>query len=402
MIVQKNPDVHLTYCLNIHPGETWAENFAAIRDKTLEVRKRVGENVLFGLGLRLSHRAAYELAKPPARAAFRAFLREKKLYVFTINGFPYGRFHGAKIKEQVYRPDWRTTARRDYTLLLADILADLLETASSGSISTVPGSFKPWIADCSDVQRMIEMLTDCAAHLNRIRERQGVEIHLGLEPEPGCYLESTEEFAAFFKDALLRKGREMLRAKAGCKPAAAEAMIRRHIGVCFDTCHLAIAFEDLTQSLDRFRNEGIRISKVQISAAPEVKVTSHIGRVLQPFCEPVYLHQVQAIAGDGALRSWNDLPDALRDIPSCAGLKRLRAHFHVPLFFEGTRFLRTTAACLTTQFWERIRAGCSEHLEIETYTFGVLPARLRSAGVVKSIVREYQWVFERMKKTSGR
>src|SRR2546422_473692 len=154
MQISTEPPVHLTYCLNVHPGETWAENFAAIRDHALAVRERVNPgkpNEPFALGLRLSHEAVRELAAPEARAQFKQFLTERNLYVFTINGFPYGRFHGARVKENVYAPDWRTERRRDYTNLLADTLAELLPEGGSGSISTAPCSFKPRITSPDDV-----------------------------------------------------------------------------------------------------------------------------------------------------------------------------------------------------------------------------------------------------------
>ena len=39
-----------------------------------------------------------------------------------------------------------------------------------------------------------------------------------------------------------------------------------------------------------------------------------------------------------------------------------------------------------------LRTGATSHVEIETYTFDVLPKALHPGDVVKSIAREYEWV----------
>ena len=189
MKVQDNPPIHLTYCLNIHPGEGWEENLHAIRTKTLAVRDRVGAGKPFGLGLRLSRRAAAELGRRETLDAFKRFLEENGLYVFTVNGFPFGAFHGEKVKERVYSPDWRTPERLAYTVQIAEILAALVPEGVEGSISTVPGSYKEWVKDESDVSAMVEKLASCAGELDRIRQRTGKTVRLALEPEPDCYIE---------------------------------------------------------------------------------------------------------------------------------------------------------------------------------------------------------------------
>ena len=152
MRIRRDPPLHLTYCLNVHPGETWAENFAAVREKALRVKALVGRPGPFGLGLRLGGIAARTLSAPAAIAEFRAFCDASELYVFTVNGFPYGRFHGTSVKENVYRPDWRQPERLAYTNQLTDILAALLPEGVRGSISTLPGSYKAWIKTRADVR----------------------------------------------------------------------------------------------------------------------------------------------------------------------------------------------------------------------------------------------------------
>jgi sugar phosphate isomerase/epimerase len=396
MIVQHRPQLHLTYCLNIHPGESWAESFEAIRDKALAVKLRTVPDEWFGLGLRLSAQAAQELADPERRAEALDFFGANQLYPFTINGFPYGRFHRGPVKENVYAPDWRTPERRDYTIQLADTLAALLPDTIEGSISTVPGSFKPWIKTDDDQHDMARNLAACVAYLAALRDDTGRTIHLGLEPEPDCFLETTAETVAFFKEVLWTTGAEEVARILGTGRGEGEELMRRHLGVCFDTCHVALQFEDLHESLRTYQAEGVRISKIQLSAALRCESNPEAWEALKAFREPTYLHQVKARAKSGARIAWYDLPEALDELPGFPDAEELRVHFHVPLFFTGAGPLQSTADALTPDFLHELRSGLCPHLEIETYTFDVLPPEVHPGDVVRSIAREYSWVLSRI------
>jgi sugar phosphate isomerase/epimerase len=397
MKIRHAPDQYLTYCLNIHPGETWEEHLDAIREKATAVHRKVAPDEAFGLGLRISGEAAAAADDEPARVEeLRALLADHELYAFTINGFPYGAFHGKAVKEKVYQPDWRTPVRRRYTTSLADLLARLLPAGVQGSISTVPGSYRPWILRPSDTERMVINLAETARHLAGLQEEHGCLIHLGLEPEPGCFLESTDDVVAFFNEHLLRHGTRTLVRHHGYRDEEAQQLLRTHIGICFDTCHLALQYENLAASVERYRSEGILISKVQLSAALDVTNERARLEALRPFVEPVYLHQVTARTKRGGLRAWSDLPEALRDVREAREFDALRIHFHVPLFWPGSELLGTTSRDLNPQFFAALRAAAVEHLEIETYTFDVLPPALRSGPVEESIAREYAWVLERL------
>ncbi len=393
MIVQHRPPLHLTYCLNIHPGETWNENLQSIREKAGLVREMVCPGQWFGLGLRLSATAAAELS---ANAALReealGIFGELQMYPFSVNAFPFGRFHGGAVKENVYAPDWRMLDRRNYTFQAADVLAAWLPEGIDGSISTVPGSFKGWIRDAAGVSAMAENLGAVAAYLAAVEEDTGREIHLGLEPEPSCYIETTGEMVAFFKNELLTTGVEEIKRIRKCYTSEAEALMRRHIGVCFDTCHVALQFEDPLTSLRTYREEGIRVSKVQLSAALAMPGDAEGWEALRQFDERVYLHQVRALMNDGTLRSWNDIPDALADEVGRESVQEIRSHFHVPLFFKGIGNVRSTVETLTPDFFHELRIGSTTHVEIETYTFDVLPKEIHPGDVVKSISREFEWV----------
>ncbi|MFT5499243.1 MAG: hypothetical protein ACI9TH_004658 [Kiritimatiellia bacterium] len=379
----------LSYCLNIHRGESWEENVRAIEEYVMEVKSAVCPDDPFGLGLRISSEASLTLVDPLVRADFKAMMKDLDLYAFTVNGFPFGAFHQTRVKEQVYAPDWRTAERRDYTNRLTDIMADLVPPGSTGSVSTVPCSFKPWIKTGEDVEQMVRMICDSALHMNRVEDQTGQYVHLGLEPEPCCYLETTDEFLTFYKDELLRKGTRYL---AG-KTSQPEELLRRHVGINFDCCHIAIQFEDLSESLQRLISEGVLLSKVHVSAA--LTCTPDHVEALAPFDEPVYFHQVKAQTA-GGIRSWDDLSLFLKDFPEEKGLKEMRVHFHAPLFWEGSERLGSTNACMDEAFWSLLRSGVCEHLEIETYTFDVLPEELRKSNVVESIVPEFEWTMQRL------
>lgn len=381
MRLASNPDVHLTYCLNIHPGESWTDNFAAVRDKADAVRARVSGGRPFGLGLRLSAKAAGELAVPETLSAFKAFLAERNMYVFTINGFPYGAFSGTRVKTEVYRPDWRDPKRVEYTNLLADILAALLPEGVPGSISTVPGSYKNWIRGSADVSAMTANIGATADHLAGVLREKGADIRLALEPEPDCYLETTAETTAFFTGPLAA--------------VANAAAVRDRVGVCFDTCHLAVQFEFLAESAARMRSAGIVIAKVQASNALRVPDPMRAKAELQPYCDEVYLHQTKSRSEHGGILSYADLTDALQSSDNFEGAE-WRIHFHVPLFFESLGRLASTGSSLDERFFSLLREGVTPHVEIETYTYDVLPPELRSKDVVDHLEAEYNWMLSRL------
>ncbi|MBW8001359.1 MAG: TIM barrel protein [Planctomycetes bacterium] len=395
MKVQNNPQLHLTYCLNIHPGQNWSENFTAIKDYALGVRDMVCPGQPFALGLRLSNIAAQELKEKEKLEEFKNFLTSENLYVFTINGFPYGQFHQTAVKENVYKPDWQSQQRRDYTIALADILAELLPPTITGSISTVPLSYKNWKKSENDISEMINNLADTAAHLNRIHETTDKDICIGLEPEPDCVIENTNETIKFFSGPLLEIGSNYLQQRAGIKIENAKQILKRHIGICFDTAHLAVQFENLAESFGKLQQADIRICKVQLSSALKLNRSKEALQQLKQFDDKVYLHQVKIKTKDNII-SCCDLPEAMES-KACPD-EKWRIHFHVPLFFKQSGLLQSTSDCLDDNFFDLLTKGATEHLEIETYTFDVLPQSMRDKNVVEAIAEEYKWALSRLKK----
>lgn len=392
MLIQNTPPFHLSYCLNIHRGESWEENYTAIADKAVAVAAEVSHQGDFGLGLRLSAQAAaYLTSNPAAQCEAVELFARKKLYPFSVNAFPYGRFHAGRVKEQVYAPDWRTQERVSYTIQVAEILAGWLTDGVEGSISTVPGSYKAWITNDADLQLMAANLAAVVKRLVSLKNETGRLIHLGLEPEPDCFLETTPETIRFFKETVFTHGTAALRAAIGCSSTEAEMHMRRHLGVCFDTCHVALQYEDPLDALRAYAAEGILISKVQLSAALRLDSKPEGWKALRAFDEAVYLHQVKGRDATGTIHSWSDLDIALADEPGLSKMEELRCHFHVPLFFEANGPLRSTSSTLTPAFFTALKTATS-HAEIETYTFDVFPPELHPGDIVQSITKEFEWV----------
>jgi hypothetical protein len=386
---------HLTYCTNIHRGETWLDTFAGLKRHLPEVKRLFVPDRSMGVGLRLSAIASETLANGPELEGFQEFLAREQLYVFTINGFPYGPFHGTRVKEDVYQPDWRFPERLAYSNRLADLLAALLpqDGGLDGSVSTVPATFRPIGREAGAIDRIADNLLQHAAHLVRLAGKSGRVITLALEPEPMCYLETIEEAARFFEDhlfssAAVRRFADLTRLDA----AGAEAALRRHLGICYDVCHAAVEFESASESLARLTRAGIGIFKLQLSAALKVpRVDARTVEQLRRFDDGVYLHQVVERRPDGTLARFLDLAPAFANLDQALG-NEWRVHCHVPIFMSTLPELGTTQDFLREILALHQRAPISQHLEVETYTFDVLPEELRRVDASTAVARELAWV----------
>ncbi len=376
---------NLAYCTNIHRGESWLETFSALQQYTLAVRDRVCPGKRYGIGLRLSDQASRELTDPKAQRQFHQWLDREACYVFTINGFPFGRFHGARVKEQVYAPDWTTRERVDYTKRLFDLLGEFLPPGMEGSVSTVPGSFKDFIQTEAQTAAMRANLWECVEYIEQLSVRSGKELHLGLEPEPLCFLETSVETAAFF---------DRMRAD---RPG--DGRLQRRLGINYDTCHLAVEFEEARAALTLLTHHGVRISKIHLSSALKVVPNQAGQKALAAFADDIYFHQVIERHPDGRLQRYRDLSLALEAIRKASRPEALewRIHFHIPLHSAPTGgFAGTTDQLLATLDFLQASPGACSHLEMETYTWEVMPASLKNRSVVDQLVAEYDWTLSQL------
>ena len=380
-------DIHLAYCTNIHRGENWAETLAGLGAHTLRVKAAVCPDAPYAIGLRLSAVAADELSEPETLRAFQDWLEEHECYVFTVNGFPYGRFHGGEVKEQVYRPDWTTRERVDYTKTLFDLLAQLVPEGVAASVSTSPASFKDFGITETDRQVMRKHYREVGLHIAELSERTGKDLHLGIEPEPLCTLETSEETVAFLLETFADFPED-------------EQVLRQTLGINYDCCHLAVEFEEASEALGRIEEAGIRMSKIHLSSALRLKPTAALLDQLRAFQEDIYLHQTIVRQADGSLRRFTDLGPALdwaatSDDPG----EEWRVHFHIPLHHDPSEGLLSTADQLVaTLDWLAEKPSRCAHLEMETYTWEVLPEELRQSEVVLQLVKEYAWCLDQLKR----
>jgi sugar phosphate isomerase/epimerase len=356
----------LSYCTNVHPGRTLAEVEDGLDRFTVPIQANYGSELAAGLWLAAP--VIRELAQSrDATSRFAGGLRRRGLSCYTLNAFPYGDFHSARVKENVYLPDWTQPDRLEYTLACARCLAVFLPEEAEGSVSTVPLGFKPFQHAAAFADQCADQLIALARGLDRLHHETGRLIRLAIEPEPFCEIETTDETIQFF---------ERLRSRAADVGALSE--VQTYLGVCYDVCHQAVEFEDVAASIRSLVAAEIRINKVHISCAIEV---SHPGRnadvlkALSRYVEPRYLHQTFARSTSGEIVRHVDLDHALTSNPSpeFRDASMWRVHFHVPVDAERLGPLGTTRGELKIALGVIPELSYAPHLEVETYTWEVLP-----------------------------
>lgn len=401
------------FCTNIFPGEDLATLRHALDTHIPKIRAHLGMNPTdpFPLGLRLSAQAANELLQASsgddALDSFRAWLDKRHMIVRAMNGFPYGAFHGERVKENVFLPDWTSPERLHYTENLFRILDALAPEGSSLSVSTLPASHKSFHRHREDIIRALRLMGE---RLDHFTQETGRDAHLDLEPEPFGYIENTDETIALLRDI-------------ADIPGSKGDTLRRTLGLTYDTCHFALQFENAYQSLTALHNAGIRVGRIQASNAlaldhPDADTLG----ALAHFDEPVYFHQTSILLPDGdsrhsplhsisnqqlsdktqyGLLRFPDLNDAL-----AWGRERLhsglplgntwRCHFHIPVGTPPVApFSDTSAHLIHALDYVRDHPNRIEHIEVETYTWTVLPPHLQRAIDIQ-IADELAWVNTRL------
>ena len=377
----------LSYCTNVHPAEDLAGVLAQLDRYAEPVRRLVGVDTL-GLGLWLPASLAAVLADDAdLRRKLRAELDARGLEVYTLNAFPYGGFHDEVVKHSVYRPQWTDPRRLEYTVDCAIVLADLLPgTASYGSISTLPLAWRtPW--DDADDRTAADALAELTRMLDGMARANGRPIRLAVEPEPGCVLDSVADAVAWL----------------------APRVDPRYVGLCLDTCHLAVSFADPAETVAAIHDAGLSVVKVQASAALQVdEPGSEAARLaLADFTEPRYLHQVRERTGSadepGDVLGADDIPQALTELPA---RNAWRVHFHVPLHARPAAPLSATTDVLrgAISALQSTVEGELPHIEVETYTWSVLPETAGNGGdtaLIRGIAAELRWAAAQLFATEG-
>ena len=395
---------HLAYSTLVHPGDTWAEMRESLETYAPAVKKRISPDAPYGVSLRISGEAARSLTEDPSeRARLRQWLIDHDMYVFTVNAFPYGPFKGRSVMAEVYEPDWSTAERVTYTCRVADILAEITPDTVAPSIQTAPLAFRSKVNSAEDVELLTRNLLRVVAHLIAVERRTGRRVKLALEPEPACYLETTEETLAFFQQRVWSpSGIRTLCELTGLPVSEAVGLVRRHLGVVFDICHQSVQFEDIGAALRLLRDEGVPIFKFQAAAALWVpEVDDDAVAALDAFTDTIYLSQTTE-SRDGRLTRMLNLSDAIRRWRADPGGRReWRTHFHVPVFLDDLGGFRTTRSTIEEAVAVHVETPLSDHLEIETYTWDVLPAHLKNGDIIEYVSRELDWLRGELIKKSG-
>jgi len=396
---------HLTYCTNIHAGENWADHFNALKANVPAIKQQLSPDKPFGIGLRLSHLASEELGQKEHVEEFKRWLTENGCYVFVINGFPYGGFHHTRVKDNVHTPDWITQDRVLYTIQLFNILSAILPKGMEGGVSTSPLSYKHWHSAVKEErQQAFETATEnilkVVQDLIAIRESTGQTLHLDLEPEPDGLVGNGPEFISWYINQLLPQGTRYLKKHLGYDEKTAAAAIRTHVRLCYDICHFAVGYEDHAAVMNELEKHAIGIGRIQISAALKADMAPNpVDRdktieAFRQFNESTYLHQVVARQDDGTFKHYPDLPQALTDAKN-PSTRAWRSHFHVPLFVEDYGVLQSTQSDIENVLSLLKQKRFSGFLEVETYTWEVLPKEMR-LPLKDSIVRELEWVRNKL------
>lgn len=391
---------HLTYSTLVHAGDTWEDMENSLRTYVPEIKKRLGVTGKFGVSLRISGESAVTLVKSAEkRAELKKFLDDSGLYVFTINAFPWGPFKGRSVMEDVYEPDWTTDKRVEYTKSIADVLVEITDSDVNPSIQTAPLAFAAKVSDENYIASFTTNLFSVISHLYHLEHRTGRRVKLALEPEPACYLETTDETVEYFKTRIYSNaGVKELASIASIPISEAEGAIRRYLGIVFDIGHQSVGFEDIPASLAKIVEAGIPIFKLQEAAALWVESLSpQIVPALRRFTDTIYLSQ-STLKQDGKFTKYLHLGDALDAYEANPVPTEMRTHFHVPVFLDELGPFRTTKFAVAQALKMHRETPLSDHLEIETYTWDVLPEELKTGDIVEYVTRELEFVRGELEK----
>jgi sugar phosphate isomerase/epimerase len=389
---------HLTYSTLVHPADDWDQIWHSLNTYVPKVRDRFAGKNRFGVSLRLSAKSAETLVNSPAeRAKLKKFLDDQNMYLYTVNAFVYGHFKGELVKEQVYEPDWRSEERTQYTMNVASIVADIAPKDVMPSIQTSPLGFKPRVTGPDVVDSYTTNVLRVAKHLVDLEQKTGVTVTLGLEPEPYCFLETTDETVNYFTNHLYAgKSVEKFAKMSGMPIAEAMFALRKHVGIVYDICHLAVEYEDITQSLQKLVDGGVPIVKLQEAAALHIpEVTKETVTALKRYAKTIYLTQTIE-KRDGKLTKYLNVDDAFAAFEKDPGPREWRTHIHVPVFLDDLGEFRTTRFAIADALKFHKQKPLSRHLEVETYTWDMLPDHLKTGDIVEYVCRELDWVREQL------
>nr|YP_009551192.1 hypothetical protein [Vischeria sp. ACOI 3415]QAA12125.1 hypothetical protein [Vischeria sp. ACOI 3415] len=398
MKIQTYKQFDLTYCSNIHPGDSWEEIFSNLKINIPLIKMKLSPNKPFGIGLRLSNKAANQLLKNNNLNKLKKWLNQNNCYVITLNGFVYGEFYKTSIKEKVYYPDWTNRKRNNFNNTLINLSAELCLPGNEVGFSTSPLAYKFYSKKVSNdlfCGRVSNYILELVQQLIKIYEKQGKIIHIDFEPEADCILENIQDMLLFFGEFILKKIAFILAKDLQISLFQARIHLVRHVRICYDVCHQAIQFEDHIKNFIALNQIGVKIGKIQISSALHLKLDQYeqnfLINKLNKFKDNVYLHQVTEKKSNGYLYKYRDLSEAISNLNKNR-TSEWRVHFHLPIFNQKyANFLTTNQDIDDIVKFLKISALTS-CLEIETYTWEIIPKNIK-LDLLSSISKEYEWII---------
>ena len=378
--------LRLTYCGNVHAAPDLPAVLGALREHTAPVAAAArARGRAFGLGAWWPMDLVARLAADEStRSRLARELQSLELPLWTLNVFPFGGFHDTVVKTAVYSPDWGPEERLHYTRLCAEVGSSLAQPGSVLPLSTLPLGYRGPGDKPADLRLMARNLARAASAFAAIEAKTGIQCVLALEPEPDCLLETAAATADFLERWLFDEA---------AWTTVPERVLRRHLGVCVDLCHLAVVGEEPLQALASLARRGIEVPKIQVSACLEVRDAAGLDALLA-FDEPRYLHQTAAANGLRAL----DLDAVRARRAQFAAAGRVRSHYHVPLFWDEPGAFGSTQAEVSRVLRGLAQSGAElPLLEVETYTWSVLGDFAGSEPLAIRIQRELDWTAARLK-----
>jgi hypothetical protein len=390
---------HLTYSTLVHPGDTWADMKNSLQTYLPGVKKKFSPDKPMGVSLRLSGSSVETLlAQPEERAWLKNFLIVENLYVFTVNAFPYGPFKNQIVKAEVYEPDWTTEQRTKYTMNIADILSEVTGKDVEPTIQTAPLAFRPKVISAEYQNEFNQNIYRVIAHLMNLEIRTGRRVKLAVEPEPFCFLETIPETVDWFNEKIYTlEAAKAISQYSGQPLSECFGAARRYLGVVLDICHQSVEFENISEDIGALNDSCIPIFKLQEAAALQVGVvTPEIVAELKKYTGTIYLSQTTQLK-DGVLKRFLNLEEAIEEYEQDpSGTREWRTHFHVPVFLKDLGPFQTTRGGIDAALKEHAKNPLSNHLEIETYTWDVLPEHLKTGDISEYVLRELEYVRDEL------
>jgi hypothetical protein len=388
----KNVSVDLSYCTNIHFGESWEEVFYILKFHSRKLRNAFLKMDQFGIGLRLSNSSIINLSKSSFFFDFLFWLKINNFYIKSVNGFPYSFFGSNYIKDNVYLPDWSNFKRYIYSRRIIILFSNFLNKNNFGGISTLPLSYKYFFCNYSYNNlyiKSIKYLYSLLILLNDIYVNNKIFIHLDIEPEPDCVVSNTLDYINFFKKWLLdRIILYFLKKKI-------HMFILNYFRICFDICHSSVEFESICQSFNSIFLFNIKFGKFQISSSLKIdKMNFYNSYVFSYLPETPYIHQVYGKTFYDNIITYKDISLA-HILLYKKKIVEYRIHYHVPIFFDKYEIFESTQQYIIEFFKLLKKRNAFYIFEIETYTFDILPCYLK-LNILYSLKREYDWVIKNL------